>query len=71
MIPDKTIQNRIITKRYKIETHCCYGLTHFCDGKPNKSEDIKAKPLPKCPNYYSCSIRDKSIFDEKGDDFYD
>ena len=69
MINDRTIQSRIITKRHKLETCCYYGLSHFCDGKPNKSEDPLATPLPKCPNYYSCAIRNKSIFSEKEDMF--
>lgn len=66
----KTIQNRFTTKQHQLEYACKYGLSHFCDGKPNKSVDEYAKPKPPCPKYYFCNIRKISIYDE-GDSFDD
>lgn len=59
---NRTLQDRIASKRHKLETRCIYGFTHFCDGKPNKSEDVNAQPKPRCPEYFRCGIRSKSIF---------
>jgi hypothetical protein len=62
---EKTIQNRIITKQHQLEYACKYGLTHFCDGKPNKSVDEHATPKPRCPKYWFCDLRKHSIYDER------
>lgn len=63
---DRTTQSKLTTKLYHLEYACKYGLTHFCDGKPNKSVDEHAKPKPRCPNYYHCELRNLSIFDSEG-----
>jgi hypothetical protein len=62
---DKTTQGRFSMKRTYLEKRCLYGLTHFCDGTPNKSESATAKPKPRCPNYYHCELRNLSIFDSE------
>lgn len=62
---DKATQARFSNKRHTLEWACKYGLTHFCDGTPNKSIDEYAKPKPVCPKYYRCEIREKSIYDKR------
>lgn len=62
---DRIIQSRLSSKFFHLQYACKYGLTHFCDGKPNKSVDEHAKPKPRCPNYYHCDIRKHSIYDER------
>ena len=59
---DKTIQHRLLGKYAKLERDCQYGLTHFCDGTPNKSVDEQAQPKPICPKYHCCEIRRHSVF---------
>ena len=67
MIEDKTLQARFTNKHLLLARECTYGLTHFCDGTPNKSIDGRLKPRSRCPDYPSCKIRKQSIYDEKGD----
>lgn len=68
---DKTIQERMISKLKTIKNSCIYGLTHFCDGTPNmsaKGVDANVKPKERCPNYFKCEIRQRSVFAERGND---
>lgn len=57
------LQNKMVAKLQSLERNCFYGLTHFCDGTPNKSVDEHAKTKPTCPNYYDCYLRRQSLFD--------
>ncbi len=44
------------SKKEALKTKCTYGLYHFCDGTPNKSEK-KYRKKPPCPNYRFCALR--------------
>ena len=48
-------------KKHMIKKLCIYGFSHFCDGSPNKSEDVHTYKKP-CPNYTYCPIRQKRVF---------
>lgn len=65
MSRDKRIQARFTNKKLLIDRVCKYGITHFCDGTPNLSVDERLKAKPRCPDYYRCNIREKSIYDER------
>lgn len=53
-------------KRTQLENLCLYGIDHFCDGSPNRSEDV-SDYLPRCPDYAYCMIRKKHVFKLKGE----
>ena len=65
MIEGKTLQARFTNKQLLIARECKYGLTHFCDGTPNKSVDDRTRTKPRCPDYCRCKIRKQSIYDER------
>lgn len=47
-------EKQLISKKISLKRTCYYGLTHFCDGTPNLSEDAKAKKRLPCPMFLDC-----------------
>ncbi len=54
------------TKLNLLTRICRYGLSHFCDGTPNKSEGVQDYLAP-CPDYEYCTIRQKHVYKPKGE----
>jgi hypothetical protein len=47
---------------------CRYGLTHFCDGKPNLSEGDNP-PKPPCPHGGDCPLKQHSVIRRKDESY--
>lgn len=48
-----------------LKRNCKFGLLHFCDGKPNLSENPRGKQRDPCPLWRTCYAKQNKVFDFK------
>jgi hypothetical protein len=56
-------QSSLTTRHDWLKRNCKFGLSHFCDGKPNLSENRKSKQREPCPLWRDCYAKQNKVFD--------